>query len=319
MTAVQSNTEEKYIFDQGVDTKFLGQSKSGASIYAGNLMAQFCIGSVPNGGYVASVMMNSVMQHYSKRHQKDPIAMNCFFTTKTKIGPCIVEVEDMKRSSKGYCLSRVLLKQPNDASAGPLESVDNYNPDAYTLNVTAIFTFGNFAAEQGVNHIYKPASPPVREELQTMRWRFMNDVVEGESDLSVFPANKEIPGRPELRHVARFKDQRPIDFTSLAYWCDMIVPPPMNLGPSILGGEVWAPTMQMELIFKAVPKGKEVLCNFISRYIINGRYEMDGEIFDEDGTLLALTREVHPLCPCSNPIHFTRHQCLVVPWSRNTK
>lgn len=57
-------------------------------------------------------MMNSVMHHYSKRHQKDPVAMNCFFTTKTMIGACVVEVEDIKKSSKGYCLSRVLLKQP---------------------------------------------------------------------------------------------------------------------------------------------------------------------------------------------------------------
>jgi hypothetical protein len=72
----------------------------------------------------------------------------------------------------------------------------------------------------------------------------------------------------------------------------MIVPPPMNLGPTVLGGEVWAPTMQMELIFKGVPTGKEVMCNFISRYIMNGRYEMDGELFDEDGKLVALTRYV---------------------------
>ena len=50
MTAVQTNTEEMYIFDRGVDTKFLGVSKSGASIYTGNLLASFCIGSVPNGG-----------------------------------------------------------------------------------------------------------------------------------------------------------------------------------------------------------------------------------------------------------------------------
>lgn len=57
-------------------------------------------------------MMNSVMHHYSKRYQKDAVAMNCFFTTKTTIGACVVEVEDIKKSSKGYCLSRVLLKQP---------------------------------------------------------------------------------------------------------------------------------------------------------------------------------------------------------------
>lgn len=50
MAAVQTNTEEMYIFDRGIDTKFLGVSKSGASVYTGNLLASFCIGSVPNGG-----------------------------------------------------------------------------------------------------------------------------------------------------------------------------------------------------------------------------------------------------------------------------
>ncbi|KAH8549655.1 thioesterase-like superfamily-domain-containing protein [Umbelopsis sp. PMI_123] len=303
MTAVQTNTEHKYIFDQGVDTKFLGLSKSGASVYAGNLLSKFCIGSVPNGGYVASVMLHAVMQHYSKRYQKDPVAMNCFFTSKTRPAPCIVEIEDIKTSGKGYCLSRAVLKQSKNAADGFVESIENYNPDSYTLNVTCIFTFGNFAAESGVTHIYKPSLPPVREELQPMTWRFMRDVVEGEADLSVFPTKETDTGRPELRHIARFKDQRPVDFVSLPFWCDMIVPPAMILGPSVLGGQVWVPTMQMELIFKSVPKGKEVFCNFVSRYIINGRDEMDGEIFDADGNLLALTR----------------HQCLVVPWSRNTR
>jgi hypothetical protein len=63
MTAVKTNTEEKYLFDRGVDTKFLGVSISGASIYTGNLLAQFCVGSVPNGGEEQSLPHNNQMLH----------------------------------------------------------------------------------------------------------------------------------------------------------------------------------------------------------------------------------------------------------------
>lgn len=175
-------------------------------------------------------------------------------------------------------------------SAGPLTSVDDYDSDSYTLHITGIFTFGSFATETGLTHTYKPSSPPSREELQPMKWRFMDDIVYGSADLSAFAKGEKDVGRPDLRHVAGFKDQRPLDFVSIPYWCDMITPPAMMLGPAVLGGQVWVPTMQMEVLFKAVPRGKEVFCNFISRYVINGRDEMDGEIFDEDGNLLALTR-----------------------------
>jgi hypothetical protein len=50
MTDLQTTTSDKFIFDKAVKTKFLGVSKSGASIYTGDVLAPFCIGSVPNGG-----------------------------------------------------------------------------------------------------------------------------------------------------------------------------------------------------------------------------------------------------------------------------
>lgn len=56
-------------------------------------------------------MLDSVMQHYQQRHQKHPIALNCFFFGKTLPGPCIVEIEELKASGKGYCICRAVLKQ----------------------------------------------------------------------------------------------------------------------------------------------------------------------------------------------------------------
>jgi hypothetical protein len=37
--------------------------------------------------------------------------MNCFFMAKTRPGPCVVEISDMKQSKKGYCLSQAIFRQ----------------------------------------------------------------------------------------------------------------------------------------------------------------------------------------------------------------
>lgn len=72
-------------------------------------------------GYVASTILHAVMQHYSQRHQKDPIAMNLFFMAKTRPGPCVIEITDMKQSKKGYCLSQAIFRQLKVCTASESE------------------------------------------------------------------------------------------------------------------------------------------------------------------------------------------------------
>jgi hypothetical protein len=135
----------------------------------------------------------------------------------------------------------------------------------------------------------------------------MSDYVTSYVDPSTFPRSQEtgkptlsravagangadVPGKPELLQSMAFSDGRPVDLKSLAYWVDMIIPPPTFLGSTFWGNPIWCPTMQMEIQFKRIPDTKEVLCRFRTPHLINNRFDMDGEVFDSDGNLLAVTR-----------------------------
>ena len=73
-------------------------------------------------------------------------------------------------------------------------------------------------------------------------------------------------------------------------FADVFVPPILNIGKDILDSETWPLTMSLEIQFKAIPKGRWIGASQRSRFVKNGRYELDGEMWDEDGNLVAITR-----------------------------
>ncbi|KAI8060665.1 thioesterase-like superfamily-domain-containing protein [Gilbertella persicaria] len=247
-----------------------------------------------------AIILDSVIQHFADKYQIDPVALNCFFFNKTIPGHLILEIDELKMSKKGYCIVRCILKQRKDLQ--PLVDLATYNPSEWQDKVQGIFTMGNMDNEQGVTYYYKAPQPPNPDTLKPYRYMFMSEYLTTGFDLSTMPKSDTEPGKPEVMQKIGFNDGRPIDYKSIPYWCDMFTTPPTLLGPSVLGGPVWCPTMQLEVQFKRKPVGKEVFGHYVANHIINGRFDITGELWTEQGDILALTR----------------HQCLVVPWSRNS-
>jgi hypothetical protein len=225
---------------------------------------------------------------FSKRYQSDPVALNCFFFKKTLPGHHVIEIEELKMSKKGYCVVRACIKQQQDLK--PLNSINDYNPQDWTTTVHGLFTMGNMDNEEGVTYFTRPATFPNEEHLEPFQYNFMGQFLESKLDTRVFPPSDEKEGIPEETHTMKFSDGRPVDFKSIPYWCDMFITPPFLLGPKILGGPVWCPTMQLEVQFKKKPTGHEIKAHFLARHIINGRFDVDGEVYNEQNELLALTR-----------------------------
>lgn len=248
-----------------------------------------------------AIIIDSVLRYFSDKYQTDPVALNCFFFSKTIPGHLIIEIDELKMSRKGYCVVRAILKQRKDLQA--LTDLDTYDRSQWTDKVQGIFTMGNMDNEEGVTHYYKNPTPPSDEHLKPYDYIFMGEFLNSKFDTRSFPTDDTTPGKPEVTQTMGFKDGRPIDFKSIPYWCDMFITPPTLLGPAVLDGPIWCPTMQLEVQFKRKPTGKTILGHYVAPHIINGRFDITGEIWNEQGEILALTR----------------HQCLVVPWSRNTK
>jgi hypothetical protein len=99
------------------------------------------------------------------------------------------------------------------------------------------------------------------------------------------------PGEsPEISGWLRFADGRRPDVHALPVIVDAFPPVVFRvLAPG------WVPTIELTLHVRARPASEWVRCRFRTRFIFGGLLEEDGEVWDEDGTLLALSRQLAAL------------------------
>ncbi|KAK4120992.1 hypothetical protein N657DRAFT_636050 [Parathielavia appendiculata] len=64
--------------------------------YGAILVDSFCIGTVPNGGYVASCILGAAALHQTGRGQKDVLNAHFQLLSRTETGPAIIIIEDIK-------------------------------------------------------------------------------------------------------------------------------------------------------------------------------------------------------------------------------
>jgi acyl-CoA thioesterase len=85
-----------------------------------------------------------------------------------------------------------------------------------------------------------------------------------------------------------FADGRPIDTLSLLLAADAFPPPVFNI-PFARG---WVPTLEFTVHVRARPVGSRLACVFRTRVAQGGLLESDGELWDEAGQLVALSRQM---------------------------
>jgi hypothetical protein len=86
----------------------------------------------------------------------------------------------------------------------------------------------------------------------------------------------------------RFRDERPLDVTSIFLIADAFPPPVF----ASLGMIAWVPTIELSVNVRNIPASKWLKCVFRTRFINCGLCEEDGEVWDEDGSLVAISRQI---------------------------
>jgi hypothetical protein len=92
----------------------------------------------------------------------------------------------------------------------------------------------------------------------------------------------------EIKGWIKFKNDRPFDVLSILLIADSF--PPAVI--SSQGMVAWVPTIELSVNVRKLPTTDWLKCSFRTRFITCGLLEEDGEIWDQKGELIAISRQI---------------------------
>ncbi|MFK8022976.1 MAG: acyl-CoA thioesterase [Ilumatobacter sp.] len=95
-------------------------------------------------------------------------------------------------------------------------------------------------------------------------------------------------GSPEMHGWFALADDEPMDVFALLLAADAYPPPLFNSGLPV----AWAPTVELTVHIRGIPKPGPLRCSFRSRFIHDGMTDEEGEIWDSSGALVCQARQL---------------------------
>lgn len=255
---------------------------AGEGRYRGLLSGRWgVLGGTPNGGYLMAVAgraMRAALPH------PDPVTTTAHFLAPPTTGEVDIEV-DVLRAGRRHSTAEARLRQ------GGRECV------------RLLATFADLAAVDGPTRLLRrpPQLPPVEECVDVtsealtaeagqgtpappILVRFDHRMPKGTMDWSL--------GRPTgdgaMAGWCRFADGEEMDTLGLLVVADAYPPAVFNSGVD-LG---WVPTIELTVQIRARPAPGYLNCRFSTEAVTGGYLEEDGEIWDGNGSLIALSRQL---------------------------
>lgn len=239
-----------------------------AGVYEGIITPRWNIGSVPNGGYVLAVGMAALR---AALPSPDPLSVTAHYLRPSVPGPVRIAVETIKVGRR-YTTAMARMTQGEKETARILA------------------TYGDLNRGGGPTHIAGVPPPlPPRETLTPLR---RDNVPDFGGRFDMLSTNLPfVPGHAigpaEVSGWLRFADGRQPDVHALGLIADAFPPAAFHvLAPR------WVPTLELTVHVRAHPTSEWLRCVFRTRFIFGGLLEEDGEIWDEAGTLVALSRQL---------------------------
>jgi acyl-CoA thioesterase len=260
--------EKVYDFDAATYTASTGNGTWSAEIHDG-----WDFAGLPNGGYLMALAVRAMLGELSRN---DPLVVSAHFLSPASAGPAEISVQSI-REGRRHTSATASLRQGEKEIARLLGTFGElvWNSPAY------------LRAEP-------PALPPPDEcELPRPVDGFEPPPITRRVELRLLPehagfAYGDPPGVAEVSGWARFADGRPADTASLLLFADALPPAVFNAGLP-LG---WVPTIEMTVQIRKRPSPGWLRSRFITRLVAGGYLEEDGEIWDSEDDLVALSRQL---------------------------
>ncbi|TVY38444.1 hypothetical protein LOCC1_G005851, partial [Lachnellula occidentalis] len=266
----------------------------------------WCIGSVPHGGYVTSIFKQVVATHFnttlSKQNQPHTIALHLDFLRRTQAGEAHFTVKDTKLGRQASVVHVTLSQAGREEVLGVITNSNIHTetgvsfPTSWSLNpAPSPVSLTRLAENSDENWCLQPEMPFANFRKASAKTEFYLPR-EGQKD------------RSKADEWIRLRSGEKWTNSSLGYVADMW-PMPIeaflrkenasgangNDGKTKKMGTMWYPTLLLNLDVKKVLPDEGVEWLFVrveAKAIKNGRMDLEIVILDEGGDLVALSHHV---------------------------
>lgn len=275
-------SESKSEFDQAIALRPGAESGT----YEGALGAGWRIGGGINGGVLLALAGHALNHEFTPDGHPDPLAISAYYLTPGVPGPALVRTEVHRRGRAVSVGSAVLSQPEGDADRG-----------AAVERIRVLATYGDLS---GVGADLRtsaspPSLPPIEHCVTTADAppTFLQHASLLERlDIRLDPATTgwavgQPSGNGAIRGWLRMADDREPDPMLLLLAVDALPPVAFDLG---LPG--WTPTLELTAHVRCRPAPGWLRINVTSRTLSGGLMEEDAEVWDSEGRLVALSRQL---------------------------
>lgn len=244
--------------------------------YVGELFDGWDIGGNANGGYLLALAVRAMAEASGRPH---PVTVTAHYLAPGRPGPVLASTDSVKSGKRFATLTGSLV-----------------GGDGREI-VRVLGTFGDVRGGAGDREFVHGSPPDVRPFDECIR-RTVNatgvpfglgDRLNARIDPSCVP-NPDGPksGIGEMRGWFAFADARPSDALALMLAVDAFAPAVFHL--DLPAG--WVPTLELTVHVRDLPAPGPLMGRFTTRFVTNGLFEEDGELWDSAGRLVALSRQM---------------------------
>ena len=244
--------------------------------YTGVVQPGWDIFGIANGGYLMAIAARAMMEEANGR---ELVSINSYYLNPGKPGPVTVLVDTMK-VGKGMTTVRS----------------DVIGDDRVIIASTAMFA--EPGRPLGTGHIVHASPPDLPPPDQCVRAvpstsgplppPFMDKVVVALHPDDAAALSGERTGIARIRGWFRLLEEERPDPLAAVLAADAFPPAVFNSNLPLK----WTPTLDLTVHIRDPQPRGWMKCNFRTRFVSGGLLEEDGEIWDEEGTLVAQSRQL---------------------------
>jgi acyl-CoA thioesterase len=262
-------------------------TRVGAGRYLGVVDPGWAVidGAAPNGGYLLALAARAMREPLP--HHPDPVTLTAHFLAPAVPGELLVDVEVVRTGRRHATVAATVTQGEREVAR-------------------LLGTFGDLSASDGPTRVDRPRlSLPPLDDCAPVTDQAEAAARAGEGGVPAPPIllrfDHRMPsqmmgwtrgaptGRGEVGGYVRWRDGAPMDPLGLLVVADCYPPAVFN---AAIGGVGWVPTIELTVQVRKRPSPGFLATRFTTEAVTAGYLEEDGEVWDADGDLVVLSRQL---------------------------